>query len=91
MQPVLAVPRGGQAEPNTTVTFTDSNPKGIVHFVGGAVVGAVPQTSYKYLIERMAHSGYTVIQTAYPFTFSHKALALDLRQVCMPYLVPRAL
>lgn len=61
--------------------YTDAKPKGIVHFVGGAVVGAAPGLSYKHLVQRMAQGGYTVVQTSYPFTFSHQALALDLRRV----------
>lgn len=75
------MPRGGQAEPRATVTFTDAKPKGIVHMVGGAVVGAAPQLTYKALVERMARSGYAVVQTPYPFTFEHAALAKDLREV----------
>ena len=75
------MPRGGQAEPRATVTFTDAKPKGIVHLVGGAVVGAAPQLTYKGLVERMARGGYAVVQTPYPFTFEHESLARDLRTV----------
>ena len=81
LQAVVTVPRGGQAEPYARVLYTDRKPKGIVHFVGGAVVGAAPGLSYKHLVQRMAQGGYTVVQTSYPFTFSHQALALDLRRV----------
>jgi hypothetical protein len=50
--------------------------------IGGAVVGAAPQYTYKYLVDQLARRGYTVVQTAYPFTFQHEALAHDLRLVC---------
>jgi hypothetical protein len=48
MQPVQTIPRGGEAEPVARVTIPEGRPKGIVHFIGGAVVGAAPQLSYKY-------------------------------------------
>jgi hypothetical protein len=44
-------------------------------------VGAAPQLSYRYFINRIAASGYTVVQTPYPFTFAHRALAKDLKKV----------
>lgn len=82
VQPSLGVPRGGQAEPRSTVTFTVAeHPKGVVHFIGGALVGATPQATYSYLTERIARGGYTVVQTAYPFTFAHEALANELKTV----------
>jgi hypothetical protein len=31
-----------------------AEPKGIIHFVGGAVVGAFPRSSYGPLLERIA-------------------------------------
>lgn len=105
-QAVKHVPKGGEAEPTARVTFPEGRPKGIVHFIGGAVVGAAPQLSYKcaltsaatmhvqiclcttkiccgcrFFINRMASNGYTVVQTPYPFTFSHESLANDLFQV----------
>eukprot|EP00892_Ulva_mutabilis_P006911 jgi/Ulvmu1/4592/UM002_0321.1 len=77
-KPALTVPRGGEAEPQARVTYPTGHPDGIVHFIGGAFVGAAPQTSYKYLINSIAKAGYTVIQTPYPFTFAHEELAMDL-------------
>jgi len=47
LQPALSVPRGGEAEPQARVTYPVGHPDGIVHFIGGAFVGAAPQTSYK--------------------------------------------
>jgi hypothetical protein len=54
--------------------------------IGGAVVGAAPQFTYKFLVEQIARQGYTVVQTAYPFTFQHELLALDLR-LLRPYQI----
>lgn len=83
LQPTVAVPRGGQAESAVRVYVPDRPPRGIVHFIGGAVVGAAPRLTYKHLLERMADGGFTVVQTSYPFTFQHRACAEALSQVCI--------
>eukprot|EP01026_Neomeris_dumetosa_P001442 TRINITY_DN10355_c0_g2_i7.p1 TRINITY_DN10355_c0_g2~~TRINITY_DN10355_c0_g2_i7.p1 ORF type:complete len:342 (-),score=26.54 TRINITY_DN10355_c0_g2_i7:177-1202(-) len=50
-------------------------PKGIIHFAGGAFVGAAPQLSYSLLIELLAQAGYSVITPPYALTFQHEKCA----------------
>ncbi|MDC0834616.1 hypothetical protein AY599_14445 [Leptolyngbya valderiana BDU 20041] len=53
-----------------------ANPRGIVHFLGGAFVAAAPQITYKFLLEFLARQRYVVVAT--PFvsnSLDHAALA----------------
>lgn len=47
----------------------------IIHFVGGAFVGAAPQLSYAKLLESIAEKGYAIIATPFINTLDHKAIA----------------
>ena len=38
-------------------------PRGVVHFVGGAFVGAASQLTYRYLLEQIAAEGFVVVAT----------------------------
>jgi acetyl esterase/lipase len=49
----------------------DGPPRALLHFLGGALVGAVPHVSYRYLLERLASKGYLVIATPYNLSFDH--------------------
>ena len=49
----------------------DGPPRALLHFLGGAIVGAVPHVSYRYLLERLADKGYLVIATPYNLSFDH--------------------
>ena len=51
-------------------------PVGLIHFLGGAFVGAAPQFSYGKLLEALAHQGYAVIATPFINTLDHKAIAV---------------
>ena len=46
-------------------TFSTDPPKAVIHFVGGAFVGAAPQLSYRLLLESLAAKGLYVSHT-YP-------------------------
>jgi acetyl esterase/lipase len=46
-------------------------PRALIHFLGGALVGASPHISYRYLLERLARSGYLVVATPYQLSFDH--------------------
>ena len=35
-------------------------PRALLHFLGGAIVGAAPHVSYRYLLERLAAEGYRI-------------------------------
>jgi hypothetical protein len=47
----------------------------VVHFVGGAFVGAAPQLSYSKLLESMAAGGYAIVATPFVNALDHQAIA----------------
>jgi hypothetical protein len=47
----------------------------VIHFIGGAFVGAAPQLSYSKLLESIADRGYAIIATPFINTLDHKAIA----------------
>merc|ERR1711904_700690 len=49
-------------------------PKALVHFIGGAFVGASPQITYRYFLEQLASKGFFVVAT----TFEHLKIADDI-------------
>lgn len=48
-----------------------TTPPKIVHFIGGAFVGAASQLTYRYLLERIAKSGFLVVATPYRLSFDY--------------------
>ncbi|MBD3883779.1 DUF1350 family protein [Phormidium tenue FACHB-886] len=50
-------------------------PKGIIHFLGGAFVAAAPQVTYRSLLEYLAEQGYVVVATPFVNTFDHTEIA----------------
>ncbi|XP_071730554.1 uncharacterized protein [Rutidosis leptorrhynchoides] len=46
-------------------------PKGIIKFLGGAFIGAVPEVTYSYLLGLLANEGYLIISVPYNVTFDH--------------------
>lgn len=47
----------------------------VIHFTGGAFVGAVPQWAYRPFLEALAARGMVVIATPYATTFDHLRIA----------------
>jgi len=41
--------------------------------LGGAFVGAAPQLTYRYMLERLSSRGYLVVATPYQLSFDHLA------------------
>lgn len=54
-------------------------PKGIVHFLGGAFVGAAPQVSYGALLTKVAAAGYVVVATPFRLRFDYLTLCDAVR------------
>ncbi|XP_048557270.1 uncharacterized protein LOC125538002 [Triticum urartu] len=52
-----------------------SEPSFVVHFIGGIFVGAAPQVTYRYFLERLADKGALVIATPYASGFDHFFIA----------------
>ncbi|GBF91540.1 hypothetical protein Rsub_04280 [Raphidocelis subcapitata] len=46
-------------------------PEAVVHFLGGAFVGAAPQLAYRGLLEALAGRGVAVVATPYSTSFDH--------------------
>jgi hypothetical protein len=46
-------------------------PLGVIHFLGGAFVGAAPHLTYRYLLESLADAGYVVVATPYRLDFDY--------------------
>lgn len=50
-------------------------PRAVLHFLGGAFVGAAPHLTYRYLLTGLAERGFLVVATPYNLSF-------DYTQVC---------
>ena len=46
-------------------------PKALIHFLGGAFVGASPHNAYRYILEKLSEKGYIIVATPYQLTFDH--------------------
>ena len=55
--------------------YIPSRPKAIVHFLGGAFIGAAPHLSYRSLLEETSQQGYGIIATPFLNTFDHIDIA----------------
>ncbi len=55
-------------------------PQAILHFLGGALIGAAPQIIYEGLLVELARSGYGVIALPYDTSRFHRQLATQLAQ-----------
>lgn len=53
-------------------------PKGIIKFLGGAFIGAVPEVSYSYLLGLLANEGYLIISVPYNVTFDHSRACREI-------------
>lgn len=49
----------------------DTEPRALIHFLGGAIVGAAPDVTYRYVLERLAARGYLVVATPFNLSFDH--------------------
>ncbi|CAM9399369.1 unnamed protein product, partial [Scytosiphon promiscuus] len=49
----------------------DQAPKALLHFLGGAFVGAAPHLTYNYLLNGLAEMGFLVVATPYPLGFDY--------------------
>lgn len=54
------------------------NPKAIIHFLGGAFVGAAPHLTYRWLLEQLGRQGYAIVATPFVNTFDHRAIAKEV-------------
>ncbi|XP_061352826.1 uncharacterized protein LOC133297673 isoform X2 [Gastrolobium bilobum] len=52
-----------------------SKPNFVVHFIGGIFVGAAPQLTYRWFLERLSEKGVLIIATPYASGFDHFLIA----------------
>lgn len=50
-------------------------PRALIHFIGGAFIGAVPEVTYSLFIELLTRQDFLVIATPYNVTFEHVVAA----------------
>jgi acetyl esterase/lipase len=50
---------------------SSETPRALLHFLGGALVGASPHVAYRYMLERLAEKGFLVVATPYQLSFDH--------------------
>jgi hypothetical protein len=58
--------------------YLPDNPRGIVHFLGGAFVAAAPHITYRLLLEDIAKQGYAIVTTPFVNTFDHRSIVDDV-------------
>lgn len=63
-----------------------SLPRALVHFTGGAFVGAAPQLTYRPLLEALADRGALVVATPYATSFDHLKAADEVGLERLPLL-----
>jgi len=56
---------------STTTTSTTTQPRALLHFLGGALVGAAPDLSYRYLLEKLASQNFLIVATPYRLSFDY--------------------
>ena len=57
---------------------TQTQPRALIHFLGGALVGAAPDISYRYVLERLAERGFLIVATPYTLSFDYIATCDDI-------------
>jgi len=46
-------------------------PRALIHFLGGAFVGAAPHVAYRYILERLSDRGYLIVATPFNLSFDY--------------------
>lgn len=52
--------------------------KAVIHFIGGAFVGAAPHIAYSTLLERLMRRGYCIVATPYDLSLDYLATIADI-------------
>nr|CAD1827462.1 unnamed protein product [Ananas comosus var. bracteatus] len=66
-----------------------ARPTCVVHFIGGIFVGAAPQLTYRFFLERLSEKGALVIATPFASGFDHFLIADEVQfkfDRCLRYL-----
>ncbi|ONK72145.1 uncharacterized protein A4U43_C04F16250 [Asparagus officinalis] len=54
-------------------------PTSVIHFIGGIFVGAAPQLTYRFLLERLSEKGILIVATPFASGFDHFAIADEVQ------------
>jgi len=57
---------------------SDQEPRALIHFLGGAIVGAAPDISYRYILERLAQKGFLIVATPFTLSFDYISTCDDI-------------
>ncbi|XP_010921172.1 uncharacterized protein [Elaeis guineensis] len=57
----------------------NAKPTSVVHFVGGIFVGAAPQLTYRFFLERLSNKGALVVATPFASGFDYFLIADDVQ------------
>ena len=49
----------------------NAQPRAVIHFLGGALVGKAPHITYRFLLEKLASEGFLVVATPFDLSFDH--------------------
>ena len=60
------------------VLFPEREPKAIVHFLGGAFLGTLPNVTYRLLLQELAQEGYCIVATPFEMNLDHQAIARNV-------------
>ncbi len=60
------------------VLFPPREPLALLHFLGGAFVGTVPNVAYRWLLEGLASEGYCIVATPFEVTLDHQAISRNV-------------
>ncbi len=55
-----------------------SEPRSLIHFLGGAIVGAAPDITYRYILEKLANNGFLIVSTPYTLSFDYISTCDDI-------------
>ena len=51
--------------------ISNSQPRAVIHFLGGAIVGKAPHIAYRYMLEKLASEGFLIVATPFDLSFDH--------------------
>lgn len=54
-------------------------PTSVIHFIGGAFVGAAPQLTYRFFLEKLSEKGVIVVATPFASGFDHFLIADEVQ------------
>jgi len=60
------------------VLFPSKEPVAILHFLGGAFLGTLPNVTYRWLLQELAEEGYCIVATPFEMNLDHRAIALEV-------------